>query len=289
MGTAVILPDLILPNKINQHWEYSGIDSFEHCLDKNHFKQYPYAISYNYNSRGFRDQEWPNSVEELKSAIWCVGDSFTVGVGSPIEHTWPWLLQKQTGRRVINISMDGASNNWIARKTVDILQVMNPRHVVLHWSYLHRRELDIKEVSDKWWNNFYCAVRDQQWPECSNLQDFDQLPAHIKKEIVDLHGGVPLPSDEDCRLEHQPYATDQDDLDNTVKCIDLVNTRSSPAQLLHSFIPDSFNDLPTVYQHLDQHSRIYIPKLSRLDIARDGHHYDILTSQMFVNQIVDYL
>ena len=149
VGTQMILPDFILPSRVNQHWQYSGIDSIEKCLDKNWFNQYPHKITYDYNSRGFRDHEWPDTIEELQQSIWCIGDSFTVGLGSPIEYTWPHILQKKTGFRTINVGMDGASNNWIARKTVDILQQIQPRHVVLHWSYLHRGESTDQTLSDE--------------------------------------------------------------------------------------------------------------------------------------------
>ena len=38
----------------------SGSDSPEECLSKDHFLNYTKDISYNYNSRGFRDNEWPD-------------------------------------------------------------------------------------------------------------------------------------------------------------------------------------------------------------------------------------
>ena len=84
-------------------------------------RQYLHPITYNYNSRGFRDQEWPDSMTELREATWCVGDSFTVGLGSPVTHTWPNVLQQTLQKKTINVSMDGASNNLIARKVLKIL------------------------------------------------------------------------------------------------------------------------------------------------------------------------
>ena len=145
----MILPDFILHSQVDARWHYSGSDSIEGCFDKKHFKNYPYPIEYVYNSRGFRDAEWPNSIDELKNAIWCIGDSFTVGIGSPLEHTWPYLLQQQTGRRCINVSMDGASNEWIARKTQAIIKEINPTNIVTMWSYPHRREKKDNSLSDE--------------------------------------------------------------------------------------------------------------------------------------------
>jgi len=62
----------------------TGMDTLELCLNKEYFKSYTKQISYRYNSKGFRDDEWP---EDLSDVIWCVGDSFTVGIGQPFEET----------------------------------------------------------------------------------------------------------------------------------------------------------------------------------------------------------
>ena len=130
-GIEMILPDLSIPSKANQYRQFSGLDSPELCLDDAHFENYPYNVNYRYNSRGFRDSEWPDN---LTDAVWCIGDSFTVGIGSSIDHTWPVVLSKTVGRRIINVSMDGASNNWIARKASQILAAVASSTFVLHWS-----------------------------------------------------------------------------------------------------------------------------------------------------------
>ena len=265
------------------------MDSWNECRNKHHFEHYPHRVLYQYNSRGFRDQEWPESITELKQAIWCVGDSYTVGLGSPAEHTWANVLQQSAQKRTINVSMDGASNNWIARKTVDILQNINPQHVVIHWSFVARRELDKKTVADQWFNDFYCAVRSPEWPDCKNLEEYYQLPLYIKDEIDTVFGGIPVPSDENCRLHHLPYATHDDDLNNTIECIDRVNDSSIDTKILHSFIPEFCTDSTKIVKHLNQYQTTYVPEFSILDLARDGSHYDILTSQMFVKQIIEYL
>ena len=109
-----------------------GLDTYEQCLDKEYFVNYPYKVFYFFNQRGFRDHDWPNDLEEK---IWCVGDSFTVGLGQPFEHIWPRQIDNS-----INISMNGASNDWIARKALYIIQNANPSVILIQWSYLHRRE-----------------------------------------------------------------------------------------------------------------------------------------------------
>lgn len=233
----MILPDFILPSRVNQHWQYLGIDSIEECLDKKWFKKYPYNVEYHYNSRGFRDSKWPESIEELKQAIWCIGDSFTVGLGAPVEHTWPCLLQQHTGMRTINLSMDGASNNWISRKTIGILKEISPKNIIIHWSYISRREETIESTLNRLWNNLYRDCKDPSWPPCNTVADFDQLPEYIKTEILTVHGGLPVVTDEDRRLDNEPYATNKDDIKNTLSCISQVNSYCKSTRIIHSFIP----------------------------------------------------
>ena len=40
------------------------------------------------------------------------------------------------------------------------------------------------------WNEFYNAIRDPSWPNCSTEHEFHNLPDHIKKEILEVHNGA---------------------------------------------------------------------------------------------------
>lgn len=142
----MILESLQLPELKNFTCNETGIDSLQNCRDKKHFKNFPHDVNYLYNDRGFRDDVWPNSL--LEEAIWCVGDSFTVGLGSPFQHTWPQVLQQKTNRKTITVAMDGASNQWINRKVKTILKEVKPKNIVIMWSYTHRRELPDESLTD---------------------------------------------------------------------------------------------------------------------------------------------
>ena len=138
---------LIVPKKINWRSDYSGMDSLELCNDRQHFLNYKKKITYEYNSKGFRDHEWPT---ELNDLIWCVGDSFTVGIGQPFAETWPQLLEKKIGRRCINLGEDGCSNDTISLRVEKIYDLYKPKLIIVMWSYLHRRRIDNENVhSDK--------------------------------------------------------------------------------------------------------------------------------------------
>jgi hypothetical protein len=134
---------LIVPEKIGRRSHYSGIDSLKSCVDLQHFLNYSKKITYEYNSRGFRDTEWP---EDLSEVIWCVGDSFTMGLGQPYEETWPYLLEKRIRKRCINLGEDGCSNDTIALRAQEIYKLYKPKIMVVMWSYLHRRRINNENV-----------------------------------------------------------------------------------------------------------------------------------------------
>ena len=119
------------------------MDCPELCLDKEHFRNYPKKISYKYNTNGFRDHEWPT---DLSDVIWCVGDSFTVGIGQPFEETWPNLLQKKLNKRCLNLGENGCSNDTMALRIKEICKLHNPKLIVVMWSYLARRRRNNKDI-----------------------------------------------------------------------------------------------------------------------------------------------
>ena len=135
---------LRIEDNVNIQHSGTGTDTLKRCFDKKHYLSYTKNISYKYNSRGFRDNEWP---EDLSNVIWCVGDSFTVGIGQPFEETWPQLLQKKQGRRCINVSEDGCSNDTISLRVNEIANTYKPKLIIIMWSYFSRRRVDGVNVS----------------------------------------------------------------------------------------------------------------------------------------------
>jgi len=121
----------------------SGLDSLENCLDKKYFQEYSKTVSYRYNSRGFRDEEWPANLNDV---IWCLGDSFTVGIGQPFEETWPQLLEKATNKRCINLGQDGCSNDTMAQRAIELVDLYKPKLLVIMWSFFTRRQVDGNNV-----------------------------------------------------------------------------------------------------------------------------------------------
>ena len=298
----MILPSFVLPDFKNQRWLESGIDTLDLCLSQKHFLNFPWSVEYCYNSRGYRDAEWPTELSDLEKATWCIGDSFTVGLGSPLSHTWPNILSQATDTRTINISLDGASNNWIARKISELVSEVVPKNIVIHWSYIHRRENNWDLINQQW-NSVYTQIKDASWPECDRLNAFFDLPKHIQQEIIHSHnidsnflhfiqvpqGQLGYMFDAERRLHYDKNPNDQEDFENIINCIDLSTdiAQSTGINMLHSFIP-KFANLSTsvkIQQYFKENNINFIEPFSVLDYARDHHHYDIKTSSFFVDEI----
>lgn len=288
----MILPEIQLSSRKNQRCQQQGLDSLEKSPDPEWFHNFPHAVDYCYNSRGFRDAEWPELLNDLQQATWCVGDSFTVGIGSPYEHIWPQVLQKALNQRTINVSMDGASNNWIARQAAGILKTIQPQTMIVHWSYLHRRE-GLAQLNDNEKYGFlwhYNSVKSPDWPSILQVEQFSSLPVSIQNKLLtnsDL-GWKRNITDEELRLWHIRSSIESD-MQNTCQCVELVDQHCEFTQLIHSFIPDfACGYQQEFYQTLHTPNAL-IPAFKRLDLARDKHHYDILTSRYFVHQISQVL
>lgn len=178
------LTDLYLTSRANQRFQTLGMDSPRYCRDIAHYNACRDNITYEFNSRGFRDQEWP---QDLASAVWCVGDSYTVGIGQPIQDIWCQQLEQDLQRRTINISMDGASNAWISRRASQILRTVGPDIMILHWSFLHRREDPCTDVSDE-------LRRIWHQRDSDDLAEFERCVIEVenaKQHTLLLHSTIP--------------------------------------------------------------------------------------------------
>lgn len=292
----MILPDLVLPTRVSQRWQYSGIDSLEHCLDKKHFLEYPYPVDYQYNSRGFRDEEWPDSLEELQEAVWCVGDSFTVGVGQPFDHIWPQMLSHRMQTRTINISMDGASNDWICRRAIQIQTEIAPRLMIVMWSYTHRREHANHTWSDEKRILFSSHASSEQ-----DLQHWLNLALRLRNHDVNIiECTVPSfhPPADLYIYQFTPLEIIKQDWERLKSSTwPLCPENLAELDALPDDVISELKDLHGCYEYLrsklsesdEPGSRFLddvICVVNQLDWARDHHHFDILTSRWLVDRIL---
>jgi hypothetical protein len=261
------------------------MDSLEACLDRQHFLKYPHKINYVYNSRGFRDAEWPNSLNELKNAIWCVGDSFTVGLGSPLEHTWPWLLGTTTGQQVINISMDGASNRWIARQVNFIQKEIAPKNIIIMWSYVHRREHEDQSLTSE--QRRLYADRSSGLEDLLDLKDCIAMINHSNTIQLTIPDYVNI-------FDHQTTWENIRGADWPERAPTTPNEMMALSTLVQTELKENFKIWTELQQSIEQQRMLLelennLVKVDRLDLARDGHHFDLITSQWVVDQIIQQL
>ena len=280
----MVLSDFILPTRKNQIWSESGIDSRQLCIDRKHFDAYPYTVEYRYNSRGFRDNEWPDSIEELKNCIWCFGDSFTVGLGSPVEHTWVNILQQKTGIRCINVSMDGASNAWITRKINRVSEEINPGLIIVQWSYLHRTESKNTSLSDEDRRVIHLddISMNNQIDNFINLRNnINNSSNQIIQSIIPM--GIPI-------YTRSQFEKKINDIKGT-EWPDLINIMPDEFYSIDKSIKKelaNFGVLDQVIQYLE--NKYLIDDcifVEQIDFARDGHHYDYLTAGKFVDSVME--
>lgn len=283
-----VLPDLVISNRCNQRFDYVGLDSLAFCRNKKHFLNYNYEISYVFNSRGFRDHDWPDSIDELKQAVWCIGDSCTVGIGQPWQHTWTQVLSTKVQQRIINVSLEGASNDWISRRAKDIMTRIGPSHMIVMWSHIERREAS----KDQWWKITYNNIRGSNWPECNTISEIELLPSHIKLEIVNKHN-VALPFNptgigDEKLISQDLKLNDDDNFTNWKKCVDNVAEYNN---IIHTAVPNFSGIEPKLrfWTYLQQVTSKHSKPVKAIDIARDGFHFDILTSKNLVDDIIKLL
>ena len=276
------MPQVVLPQRCNKHYTTLGIDSFFNCRDRWHYIRYPHAITYNFNSRGFRDSEWP---EDLNTVTWCLGDSFTLGIGSPAEHTWPSQLNQQC----VNVSMDGASNAWIARQACHILQ-LQPTNMVIVWSFLERRENSNIKLDDldrrlpgqllsepDHFDHFLQCYRTVQANQGSTNIVHAFVPGHYpvnNTTASQLWQSIAEPSWGAC-------PTGAQELDQVPEFI----------QQELDQVHDCWHKLcsAVAYQDLYQQLNNCVGEITQLDRARDGFHFDIITARAFASAVQNHL
>jgi hypothetical protein len=171
-----------IPYYANRVCNTFGLDSLEHCLDKTHYKSYPDNIVYKFNSMGYRTDETFRGDEIL-----AIGDSFTLGLGVNVEDTWPAQLSKLLNYPVLNFSLNGASNDWIARRSTELLDFFKPKALVVHYTFSHRRERPFLDWHDDERTECEPIYTDEQ-----NLTNWRENFEKINKlEVPVVHSFIP--------------------------------------------------------------------------------------------------
>lgn len=87
----------------------------------------PGAITYQFNSEGFRCEEF----DAESDCLVALGCSFTIGIGLPIETVWPSLLGKKLNLKVYNLAWGGISADTCFRLAEYWIPKLKPKLVVM--------------------------------------------------------------------------------------------------------------------------------------------------------------
>lgn len=122
----------------------SGMDHPKKCGSSvEEWHNYPVQnFNYEFNSWGFRGPEYDQYVG--KKVNICLGDSFTVNLGGPIEHSWCSQLAEYFDIPTLNLGMDGAGNDAIKLVYERASKVFDVQNCFVMYSYLHRRLVNKK-------------------------------------------------------------------------------------------------------------------------------------------------
>lgn len=93
-------------------------------------------FTYKFNSHGFRCEEFTND-----PSIVFLGCSMTVGIGLPIETTWPTLVSDKLNLKCYNLGIGGASNDTSFRLASYWLEKIKPKIVVFCQTFPSRMEV----------------------------------------------------------------------------------------------------------------------------------------------------
>ena len=167
----------LIPRYANLKCNRLGLDSYDH-VGKRFFDHEP--VTYNFNANGFRTHEF----NELNSeCIVVFGDSCTLGLGENVQNRFTDIMQDILQHKVFNISLNGASNDWIARRVQDLLKYITPKALVIHYTFSHRRESSNIEWNDD--ERTLCS------PEHSDDENFYNW-LHNFRIITDISKNIPI-------------------------------------------------------------------------------------------------
>jgi hypothetical protein len=98
------------------------------------------SITYQCNSYGYRTPEF--DFTSSTPSIFCLGCSFTYGIGVRQEETWPALIQQRFPEYdVHNLGSAGSSGDTVVRTLSNAGDLLNPKILLILWPEIFRFEL----------------------------------------------------------------------------------------------------------------------------------------------------
>lgn len=117
-----------------------GMDDPEKCeLGKEYWHTHPVQnFDYKFNGWGCRDHDYDQYLKENSNQLvnLCIGDSYTMNIGGPQEHSWPQLLEDRLGVPSVNIANDGMSSYYFRDAIDKIKSIVNVDQVFVLYNAL---------------------------------------------------------------------------------------------------------------------------------------------------------
>jgi len=99
-----------------------------------------YKFKYSINSYGFRSEEFTD-----EPSVMYLGCSHTVGIGLPVEDTWPRLTSKRINLKCMNLGVGGAALDTMFRLSTYWVERLKPKIVVLYAPMKLRLEIAVNQ------------------------------------------------------------------------------------------------------------------------------------------------
>lgn len=128
-----------VPSMIDYQGQYCGVDTPGRSKKSiKEFHDYPIQdFDYQFNSWGFRGEDFEQYLGDKVNI--CLGDSITVNIGGPVEHSWCGQLAKHFSIPTINLGMAAAGNDAIKLVCDSACELFNVQNIFVMYSFFPRR------------------------------------------------------------------------------------------------------------------------------------------------------
>lgn len=128
-----------VPSMIDYQGQYCGVDTPGRSKNSiKEFHDYPIQdFDYQFNSWGFRGEDFEQYLGDKVNI--CLGDSLTVNIGGPVEHSWCSQLAKHFSIPTINLGMAAAGNDAIKLVCDRACELFNVQNIFVMYSFFPRR------------------------------------------------------------------------------------------------------------------------------------------------------
>jgi len=118
----------------NQETEWSGYDQ-QHQKDP----KWKIPFTYRFNAQGFRTHDL-TQVQNQKVNI-ALGCSHTMGVGLPIEMSWPYIIERTTNILTLNLGLGQGTTDTVSRILTNVSDMFDLQTVYILWPSSNRFEI----------------------------------------------------------------------------------------------------------------------------------------------------